>query len=143
RGRAKRSVPTNLFQAKIGGTAQARLCYVGLYNSRHLVERPIAIDTAARFFSDSAPLLEEECRSRLPARSLDLVDPFFKHRTRSRPALAADDRPMDRPEIGGRHRSQQRLERNEPDCGSNPAQVVNAAEIVGALHAGAEPYVGK
>jgi hypothetical protein len=109
--------------------------------ARHLIERAAAIVPAGALFANAAPLLEEKRRSCLATCGLNLRDPLFRHRSRTRAALAADDCPVDAAQIGPNHRPEQRFERNEPDGSIDLAQIINAPEIVGALDTCPERHV--
>lgn len=84
-------------------------------------------------FCEHPPLLEKECRSRLAACRFDPADPIFRHRSRARTTLAADNGPVDSRQISSGNRTQQRFERNKSDGSIDPAQIVNAREIVGIV----------
>src|ERR1019366_2670435 len=97
----------------------------------HLIEGASAIVPTGALFTNAAPLLKEKCRPCLAACGLDLSDPLLGHRSRTRPALAADNRPVNSRQVSPGHGTQQGFERNKPDCSPDPAQIVDAREIVG------------
>jgi hypothetical protein len=108
----------------------------------HLVESPTPEQSAGSLFVFATPLLEEERDISSPAQRFDLVDPFRSHWPGVRPALAADDHPMDSGQVGPGDGSNQRFERNETDRGRHPAQRVDPIQHAVIFHAGAEPHIG-
>src|SRR5207253_2039992 len=88
---------------------------------RHLIPGA-ALQLAPRLlFIDAAPLLEEERYTRGLTLSADFDHPFLRHRPRSGPRFAADNRPMDAVQIEVRDRPQQWLDRQEADAGADTA----------------------
>src|SRR5258708_20766146 len=71
----------------------------------------------------------------------DVPYPLGVHGSRSRPALAAGDNPIDAPKIKGRYRPEQRLKAEELGLGGALSQVLGAPPIGIAFDADTHPNV--
>lgn len=82
------------------------------------------------------PLLEEERGSVGTAGIMNFVNPEFLDRSGPWPAFTSNDGPIDASQIDRANRTDQRLERNEPDCSGNVSNLVDPIDDVPVLHTG-------
>ena len=71
-------------------------------------------DRDTRFGTDAAPLLKEESHALRSTLVSDFSGPFYSHRPRSRPTLAASDYPVYFGKIDDPYRTDKRFDRKEP-----------------------------
>ena len=100
--------------------------------------------SASLALMDAAPLLEEERDSASLALIPKRQHPFLLHRPGTRPALTADDHPVDSVKADLAWVLQQWLDGQEPDSGWGLLKMLDPNEAVGlVLDANPPPYIGK
>src|SRR5712691_1641197 len=134
--RAGRAVRAYIVLGGDGWTLRDYVCRV-----RHLVPSPPIEIAAAGLRNSSAPLLEEERYPRANALVPDFANPRRIDGAANRPALAADDDPVNAAERQVRDWAEQRLDRQESHSRRDALQVRDTAHVSAVLNRNALPDV--
>jgi len=104
-----------------------------------IIGAPVQFPSGLRF-ADAAPLFEKEGNFRPLALRADVPHPFDIHWPRARPALAADNHPVDAPQIDRAEMFQQRFDGKETDLRGRVAEQIYARQtMLAVFHAYAPP----
>jgi len=108
----------------------------------HLLPGPAVDSAASALFVGAAPLFEKEGDAGAAALVSDVFDPGTGEGSGARSGLAAEDHPIDSPEVEVRQWAEERLEREELDRRRGGTQGVDAVAELVVFDAHPHPDVG-